>query len=308
MESNKILIIFLILMIVVALIYFLINLPNNFNLFEPIVTNTMLGTRGSFGNHLFQIACLVGTGKKIILPTRIKKLPIYQIIDLDSFTFKDIKSDVILTEGDEQITINKNLVYDIRGYRQSYHYFNEDIRNILKPRNQIIKEDHIACHIRRGDYISSKKIFKSYSDMCTCTVEYYRSGINYLKSVLGNLEVIICTDDLEWCKKNLSEFKINNGSTIEDFYCLLKAKGIVTSCSTFSWWAAYLSKSLIVCPYPWFNVSSYSNILFNMNNLNLYYPDWKILNCKTGDKINREEINTKSSNKIANYIKGVLTI
>jgi len=82
------------------------------------------------------------------------------------------------------------------------------------------------------------------------------------------------TDDLQYCKKILPDVpiigstpsnKIDNfkaehhkgGSVAEDFFILNKAKFVILSSSTFSFWAVYLNqnKPFVVSPKYWFSFS-----------------------------------------------------
>ena len=72
----------------------------------------------------------------------------------------------------------------------------------------------------------------------------FTDNINYSRNIVKNL-------------KNLKNFLFINEyqlSTIEEFYLLSKFENIITSISTYSWWAAFLNnkKDHIIQPNFWF--------------------------------------------------------
>jgi len=95
----------------------------------------------------------------------------------------------------------------------------------------LINSDSIGMHIRRGDLLNL-------TDVNMPTIDFYLKAYNIFKD--GN--VFIFSDDVEWCKNNLS-FKDMIFVDIEDylsFELLRLCPRKVIPISTFSWWAAYL--------------------------------------------------------------------
>lgn len=76
------------------------------------------------------------------------------------------------------------------------------------------------------------------------------------------MQCIICSDDIEWCKNNLhienaifSDYK----DPIMDLSLLSMCKHHIGSCSTFSWWGAWLGEqkdSVNIFPPYWFRPNS----------------------------------------------------
>jgi hypothetical protein len=59
--------------------------------------------------------------------------------------------------------------------------------------------------------------------------------------------VLISSDDIDWCKNNINipnAIYINDctNDIIEILYYLSKCKHHIGSCSTFSWWCAWLNE------------------------------------------------------------------
>ena len=103
-----------------------------------------------------------------------------------------------------------------------------------------------------------------------CNLDYYKNAIDIITNKLMNsdLSFYIFSDDIEWCKKNISPLldhykqtfvSHNKGeNSYWDMYLMSQCKGLIIPNSTFSWWAAYLSNSeLVVTPKQWMKDTDY---------------------------------------------------
>ena len=150
----------------------------------------------------------------------------------------------------------------LQGYWQSEKYFKNSkdiIINDFSPdeRSQkklVKKYPHvtgisISLHIRRTDYLTSN----GYHPIQT--IDYYKKAID----ILGEYEnIFIFSDDIEWCKNNLSfnnMIFVEGNSDIEDLWLMSLCKKNIIVNSSFSWWGAYLNKNIskdVVAPFKWF--------------------------------------------------------
>ena len=113
--------------------------------------------------------------------------------------------------------------------------------------SQIIKEQSISVHVRRGDYT----IQKGFHDL---PFSYYLRGLRALnkKGVL-----FVFSDDISWCRAKFQEDFFESEIIfvdLEDYLCfeLMKlCKYHITSNSTYSYWVALLSGNPTVCPMHW---------------------------------------------------------
>lgn len=93
-----------------------------------------------------------------------------------------------------------------------------------------------------------------------CPISYYQEAIDYANRSIPNATYFIFSDDIEWCKDNLSFSKatfVDLPSDTPDFislYLMTKCKGHIIANSTFSFWGAFLAKKQEICIYPkmWF--------------------------------------------------------
>lgn len=160
------------------------------------------------------------------------------------------------------------------GYWQSPKYFKgyegiikEDfnLKNIPSPNIQILANEissinSLCIHVRRGDYVGSK-----YHEVVNN--EYYEKGIEYIFSKTPIEKIYVFSDDIDWCRENLS-FKIP-AMFVDDEYAGSKGEGhmfLMSQCrnfiianSSFSWWGAWLcvnKDKIVVCPKQWFGDAS----------------------------------------------------
>lgn len=164
---------------------------------------------------------------------------------------------------------NRNAYFE--GYWQNEKYFNFIRGKILEqitfpqsnnPAFQELKtkfsnENITSIHVRRGDYAKNPRLLNIHG---LCSAEYYQKAISLIKSKSPETTFFVFSDDIEWCKKNLSDsvnlnFVDSTSSMFEDFELLSLSTHNITANSSFSWWGAWLNENpdkLIVSPKDWF--------------------------------------------------------
>lgn len=170
----------------------------------------------------------------------------------------------------EFLQINEDAYYD--GYWSNVKYF-EDIRDILLKDFSFKKElkekakqtlglikstNSISIHVRRGDYL----LFDIYKGICD--INYYQKAIEYINSRVENPHYFVFSNDLAWCKENLSIY-LDNYTFVEDntgqdnyvdMQLMMNCKHNIIANSTFSWWGAWLNQNdnkIVVSPEQWLN-------------------------------------------------------
>lgn len=174
------------------------------------------------------------------------------------------------------------------GYWQDIRYF-ESISNQIYKDFQFVrtmsglsfdfqreiensKEHTVAIHVRRGDYVNSRKANAFHG---LVNVGYYKESLDLLRKMYGALSVFVFSDDLSWCRKelNIDDFgeihyvDCNFGqNSWQDLALIARCKSVVCANSSFSWWGAWLSRMrflsesyLSVIPNRWFVDESYSS-------------------------------------------------
>jgi len=165
---------------------------------------------------------------------------------------------------------DSNAIY-LDGYWQSEKYFDmcaDDIARIFAFDTstfkedtlrlaEIIKAEHAVCvHVRRGDFVGSKN----------CDVvglDYYTKALDVIRKAHGDsFKVYVFSDDIEWCRVNMKiwpNLQVVGGERegdrfAEDMYLMTQCSAFVIPNSTFSWWAAWLSRArnkLVIAPKVW---------------------------------------------------------
>lgn len=162
--------------------------------------------------------------------------------------------------------LDKKQIY---GYFQSAFYFEKTLpmtkfQLILKnPSAQYLKDSHAAAanppimlHVRRGDYMKNPQIG-------ILAKRYYELAINKVEEQIGEREIWVFSDEIDLARK-LINFLPNSRlrfvktddyrSDSESLALMTKGVGLITSNSTFSYWAGVFSANaeIIVAPNKWF--------------------------------------------------------
>ena len=170
-----------------------------------------------------------------------------------------------------RLKINKICYLD--GYWQSEKYFSsitEIIRNkftfpSLDERNKIYLADiqnteSVSIHVRRGDYVNHSL------HGGICDLDYYQKAIEYIKQKVKDPFFVIFSNDIEWCKQNLSidnsvYITDNSGdNSYKDMQLMSLCNHNIIANSSFSWWGAWLNQNpqkIIIAPSKCFNGTSY---------------------------------------------------
>jgi hypothetical protein len=196
------------------------------------------------------------------------------------------------TPGFNQRAITSSCDYFF-GYFQSFRYFDEYRDTLSKELTfsevensayyfAIKEAESVGVHIRRGDYISDKKVSKV---MCDLDFDYYQAAAKKILSIIQKpVHFFIFSNDLNWVEQNLLPRLKELGKctlvdhklepkNLYDFECLKNCKHQIIANSTFSWWAAYLNSfhcKKVVAPATWFRKR-------NLQLKDFYPPDFIVL-------------------------------
>jgi hypothetical protein len=157
-----------------------------------------------------------------------------------------------------EIPFHENIVID--GFFQTEKYFKEYRKEIVNlfnlPYEKI--EGWTSIHVRRGDYVQYYTSFPPVD-------ERYLGTAMRLMARNGFKKFMLFSDDMQWCKENLSSqkypeyaFLYSDGrNEFEDMAKGSCCEHNIISNSTFSWWQAWLNQNpnkLVISPskYNWF--------------------------------------------------------
>ena len=259
-----------------------------------------LGKLGQLGNQMFQYAATKGVASKLDVPFMIPNHREvfddgignrYTILLFDAFKLTSASLlGTLRTENYVQengFTFNKDLFKidktencSLYGFFQTEKYFKHIEKQIRKDftfkdeiKNEcddLIKQftNPIALHIRRGDFVWNNKNHPPLS------LDYYKSALELFDS---DREVIIFSDDTEWCKEQElfadDRFAVAEGG--DQFYdlCLMSmCDDFIIANSTFSWWGAWLgNRGKVIAPKNWFGET------LGHDTKDLYCKGWTVL-------------------------------
>jgi len=152
----------------------------------------------------------------------------------------------------------------IDGYLGSEKYFDhckESVRTLLTMKDLCDPlGDCIIIHYR--DYAGNPSFFNLRKN-------YYMEALKKFP----DKKVVVITDNIKKAKLEFQEdFYYTSNSPILDFYLLTKAKYLIMSNSTFSWWGAWLSRAQTVAPLNW-----YSKEWADCPKQDLYCKEWDLI-------------------------------
>lgn len=269
---------------------------------------------GGIGNQLFQIATTLDYANKYNKLAIFKNvIDLYNqhgyerktqwntlfnnklnVIDEDEYNKINfnIYNEIINNVYNEIPKIRGNLL--LNGYFQAYGYISEktrkqmqeliysneeymykayEIYNVIKKYfNSEDDDDYVSIHVRRGDYVYIQN-FHNILDL-----NYYTSAYNIV-SKNKEKNIVVFSDDIEWCKNNFKIYNKNiyyvdiNNVCIELILMSFFKHNILAN-SSFSWWSSYISNyndKIVIAPQRWFGQSGPRQWK------DMYLPNWIVI-------------------------------
>lgn len=264
-----------------------------------MIVFTQLGNIGRLGNQFFQIAATVAHASRMKVDAGFpkweynkyftNKIPDNLNMEFDEI-FNGVEHEIYFHAQPtwfKKIPDNQNLI--LHGFFQSEKYFSDKrelVANYFKPKPEFMQvvrtagkewlnlQNTCAIHIRRTDYRDFK------NGMIVLDIDYYLQAMNKLNKKIGEVNYIIFSDDIDWCKQQLAFGKCyfsENNSEMVDLYLMAQCKNHIIANSTFSWWGAWLSKYLFknqgttIAPKVWGDSSR------KIDRKDIYCPDWIVI-------------------------------
>ena len=257
-----------------------------------------LGLNGRLGNQMFQYAALVGIAHnrnfKWCIPKKNQNLTeCFLLNNLENFGNID-GPELHLHESHQ---FCEDLLHEcpdgvtLHGYFQSEKYFKhieKNIRNDFQFNESILVkvlhkysykffEDVVSLVVRRfDDKFDYPGCELNHGNLSTA---YYRSAIEMMGT---NRRYIICSNNIEWCKKQ-EIFQRNNfifndiipvgvNKAFYDLCLISQCKDHIIANSTFSWWGSWLSnkkEKKVIAPTCWYGPN-----LSHINTEDLFPTEW----------------------------------
>lgn len=272
-------------------------------IFVIMISHSTLGNNGRLGNGLFQIASTIGISasngtEAIFPPWKYEKyfanpLPHGpqggQKLGETGFHYKPVK-------------IDRSKNYDLWGYFQSEKYFDK-VRDQVKKQFEFKTEFKrsvagkltallptffsdkvipVAVSVRRGDYVGNP-------NYACLNKHYYNEGLSIVSAHIPKnceMQVVVFSDDLTWCRQNLTEYGniifTDTMDAVEQLCALSMCTHFVTANSTYSWWGAWLGEkegSVIIAPEKWFGTG-----LSHLSDKDIIPERWTRIPCTDENK------------------------
>jgi hypothetical protein len=220
---------------------------------------------GRLGNNLFMIAHAYAKGLEFNKQVVVCKSQLaYEGNDYSTNICSKLE---FIDTFDDNKNYNRSVPSDDKhtvyfGYYQSEQYFDKysenikslfgaplDFINRIRAEIPVIFEKKVTViNVRRGDYLH----YPNYHP--TVTPQYIYKALELIPSE----HYLIASDDIPWCKENLqlpNVTYLEGYKSHEQLWILSLCHHYVISNSSFSWWAAYLSRNpgkIVVAPETWF--------------------------------------------------------
>jgi len=266
-----------------------------------MLTYAALGNEGRLGNQLWQIASTLGIANRVGQP-----------VSFPSWEYRPYFSvpDRLFTGpvGNDVVPYATMIPPQHRPYLQHLSLWEDiqkDVRVFFSPSEKAIEEvtrrysryldpdDHFtSVHVRRTDAVAKQEWFK------VPNLDYFLPAMELAAAdANGFTTFLVFSDDIEWCHENFPEKvsgcdiefvtevlpepgrnhrgdPLGNSTDWMEMFVMSACDGHVTSNSTFSWWAAWLSTD----PSPITPAVLYGPRYINEIDLNNFLPpEWRRL-------------------------------
>jgi hypothetical protein len=265
---------------------------------------------GGLGNQMFQLATAYAyakqnNGRLIVLRNKLEYDGRSLYWDNMLYRFQDFLVDRLPEDleqwcesGPTEFCIIPSLTYKglyIIGYLQSPKYFGdyiEEIRELFKPSETTLsnikcrfglllknKSRIVVVHARRTDYLKDQDIINYHGPL---SIDYYNEAIKKMSNEIEDPIFILTSDDSSFWGSVINElpelnnrniYILDNENEINTLALLQQFQYFIIANSSFSWWAAWLSKDTkkVIAPAKWFGPTGPQNYK------DIYMPSWELI-------------------------------
>ena len=226
------------------------------------------GSIGRLGNQMFQLAATIGVSYSLNhIPVISKSHPMLKLFEMENV--KRLQNATIANK----MAIDKRWIrQDVEKYKfhnltvfsyfHSWKHFQnatgavrkafEVKQSYLQKAKSFLRQNIkdfktiIGIHVRRGDFLDTDKVKRG---RVVADGNYTRKAIAFYLQRYEDAQFVVCSDDMEWCKKNIngsdvlySKFK----EPILDMALMSLCHHMIITAGTFSWWGGWLSGGNVV--------------------------------------------------------------
>ena len=261
--------------------------------------------RGRLGNIMFELASALGIANKnrrpLVIPPNMERAikKIFQPTQTKYYSVGNVPNGTHIEKelspfGNEQTRFFSlpETPLKLNGFFQSWRYFSNissqirdiftlpetirnESRNYMRELREKIKVNNItfvAIHVRCGDYNSQRHYNMG---VRLPQISYIIKAMDYFRTYYKNVHFIICSDDSNWCYKEMSAYPnitVFHNSVRRDFATLVACDHMIVTYGSFGWWAAWLNGGDVVyfdTPY-----GGHKEFMNKQMKENHYLPEW----------------------------------
>lgn len=240
--------------------------------------------KGRLANNMFQIGAAMSLAKNNNDISKFNRSSInnYQKysnnilrnIPVGNVNFNEFKNYKQPTFAYHEIKYNENIC--LEGFFQSEKYLDRELmlevfsvdqetyNKLNEKYSDVLEHKTVSLHVRRGDYVRLPHFPLQ-------PMEYYDEALKHFNN---EHEVLVFSDDMEWCKDNFPDHFhfMDSNKDYEDIWLMSMCDHNIIANSSFSWWGAYLNDNpnkIVVTPQKWFGGKNK-----NMDISDLIPEDW----------------------------------
>lgn len=261
-----------------------------------MITFTRLGRMGRLGNQMWQYAALLGIAERLGLVAKIpprRQIDLARVFKLTLPSYRRFERLLVVRSFDETY-VGYSERYrsirnwtDISGYFQSIRYFGDHARlcreyeflsEIEREASMLVsvlrqnREDRplLGMTVRHGKDILNNELRAPLWE-----TDYYERAVVHFGSLRPNL--VIATDDGELCRQRFPGTTVLDRQEPEVQLCFLsKCDHLITTNSTFAWWAGWLNNvpgRIVIAPKNWYRTGA----RFTEADRDPHLPGWELL-------------------------------
>lgn len=221
------------------------------------ITLPTLGRHGRLGNQLWQIAAGLSHARRhdaeLRLPRWQYAADVPRLGALDFVSYHDEAAAFATWSEPSWNFAGLPPFWDgigLHGYFQALAYWDdrELIRHVLTPVHVPgPTAGYCSIHVRRGDYLRLP------AHHPIPPREWYRRAMDLARAA-GAREFVICSDDIEWCRREFPGHEVSHLSATCDLALMARCQFNVIANSSLSWWGAFLGGEgrTVIAPAQWF--------------------------------------------------------
>ena len=226
------------------------------------------GSIGRLGNQMFQLAATIGVSYSLNhIPVISKSHPMLKLFEMENvkpLQNATIVNKMVIDKRWLRQDVEKYKIHNltISWYFHSWKHFQnatgavrkafEVKQSYLQKAKSFLRQNTkdfktiIGIHVRRGDFLDTDKVKRG---RVVADGNYTRKAIAFYRQRYKDAQFVVCSDDMEWCKKNIngsdilySKFK----EPIMDMALMSLCHHMIITAGTFSWWGGWLSGGNVV--------------------------------------------------------------